>query len=288
MKLKSFFLFLFSFCAGITYSATVDQTIYINRGVLTTFDNVNLPYLSFNSSPTFNPQCERILLEIGDSLNLLIKNTDTGSHFVSFLGLDKSSITIKAGDSAYISHTFNTPGLYIYTDSTTYGANAYLGLTGMIYVRKANENKVFFWNIREQESGLNQRLVNGEKLNPKTYDPDYFFINGRNNPEINQDAVARPIGNVGDTLFICVANTGMSVHSLHFHGYHAEIMYSSKYPHHVGRSKDTHPVYPLETLLLRFIPDKPGEYPVHDHNLVAVTGGGLYPNGMFLTILISP
>ncbi len=225
---------------------------------------------------------------MGDSLNLLIKNTDTGSHLISFLGLDKSSTRIQAGDSAYIRYTFSTSGLYIYTDSTVDGSNTYLGLAGMIYVRKSIEKKVFFWNIREQESGLNQRLVDGEKLNPKTYDPDYFFINGRNNPEINQDASARPIGKVGDTLFICVANTGMSVHSLHFHGYHAEIIYSSKFTHHVGRSKDTHPVYPLETLLLRFIPDKPGEYPVHDHNLVAVTGGGLYPNGMFLTLLIDP
>ena len=147
MKLKSYLFILISCCLETAYSSTIDQTIYINRGVLTTFDNVTLPYLSFNASSTFQTQSERILLDMGDSLNLLIKNTDTGSHLISFLGLDKSSTRIQAGDSAYIRYTFSTSGLYIYTDSTVDGSNTYLGLAGMIYVRKSIEKKVFFWNI---------------------------------------------------------------------------------------------------------------------------------------------
>jgi hypothetical protein len=50
--------------------------------------------------------------------------------------------------------------------------------------------------------------------------------------------------------------------------------------------KDTFPIQPLETLLLQLVPHQVGEYPVHDHNLVAVSAGGIYPNGMFLTLLI--
>jgi len=44
----------------------------------------------------------------------------------------------------------------------------------------------------------------------------------------------------------------------------------------------------METLVLRLVPDKEGQYPVHDHNLVAVSGNGLYPNGMFTLIEIQP
>ena len=61
-----------------------------------------------------------------------------------------------------------------------------------------------------------------------------------------------------------------------------------KFPNQINWFKDSFPVYPMETLVLRIIPDKEGEYPVHDHNLVAVTSGNIYPNGMFSTMLISP
>jgi len=50
--------------------------------------------------------------------------------------------------------------------------------------------------------------------------------------------------------------------------------------------KDTFPVYSMETVVLELVPNQVGEYPVHDHNLVAVSGASMYPNGMFLTLLI--
>jgi hypothetical protein len=42
----------------------------------------------------------------------------------------------------------------------------------------------------------------------------------------------------------------------------------------------------MQALLLEMVPDKPGRYAVHDHNLVAVSGGGIHPNGMFLIMEI--
>ena len=54
----------------------------------------------------------------------------------------------------------------------------------------------------------------------------------------------------------------------------------------IGRIKDTFPLKRMEGYVLRLVPDQVGEYPVHDHNLLSITGGGLYPFGMFLTILI--
>jgi hypothetical protein len=44
----------------------------------------------------------------------------------------------------------------------------------------------------------------------------------------------------------------------------------------------------MEGSVFRLIPDQPGEFPVHDHNLVATTGGNIYPLGMFLTMMITP
>ena len=102
------------------------------------------------------------------------------------------------------------------------------------------------------------------------------------------DPIINIQGNVGDTIYLYITNTGNGMRSIHFHGYHGEITYSSKNPGNVGRSKDTFPIYPLEATIIRIVPDKPGMYPVHEHNLVAVTGNNYYPNGMFTLMNIQP
>ena len=131
-------------------------------------------------------------------------------------------------------------------------------------------------------------MANSGTVDWTTYSPNHFTINGNSNPQINNDPLARIVGNVGDTLILNLANTGQSIHSMHFHGYHATVLFSSKSVLDVNREKDTFPIYPGETLVLRIVPDKEGEYPVHDHNLVAITANNYYPNGMFSTILIDP
>lgn len=153
---------------------------------------------------------------------------------------------------------------------------------------KDNVHQSFYWNVKEHQTGYNSTVFSGGSPDWSNYYPEYFTINGRSNPSINLDASARIVGNVGDTLMIYIANTGQSIHSIHFHGYHVKVVNSSKEPTHAGRSKDSLPVFPSETMVLQLIPDKPGEYPVHDHNLIGTTGGNLYPQGMFTTILIAP
>jgi hypothetical protein len=37
----------------------------------------------------------------------------------------------------------------------------------------------------------------------------------------------------------------------------------------------------MESVVIEIVPDKLGQYSVHDHNLVAVAAAGLHPNGMF-------
>ncbi len=196
-------------------------------------------------------------------------------------------VSIPAGDSALVGYKFNDPGCYIYHDPLSAPKNQYLGLSGMITVKDHNYDS-FYWNIKEHESDWNPILTNNGSVTWTDYYPNYFTINGNSNPDINNDPSARIIGNVGDTLILYMANTGQSIHSLHFHGFHAVILFSSKSSLDVGREKDTFPIYPQETMVLRIVPDKVGEYPVHDHNLVAITGNNYYPNGMFISMLISP
>jgi len=154
-------------------------------------------------------------------------------------------------------------------------------LGGMIVIKDDNATD-FFWNMKEHQRDWNDTIGGGASVDWSTYYPEYFTINGKSNPFINEDANARVTGSMGEVMHIYMVNTGQSVHSIHYHGYHSEIIFSSKYPAHVGRSKDTFAIYPMESIVVEMIPDQLGEYPVHDHNLVAVSGGNIYPNGMFL------
>ena len=260
------------------------DTIFINRGTYTTIDSNQWTFLAFNSSPAFSSQNTVIKLLESDSLQLTVVNNDSVAHGFEVKGKGGVS-SIAPGDTAYTSYSFSDENVFVYHDPLSSSNSRGLGLGGMIHVAKANRT-AFYWNIKELQSDWIEDLAQGLPVDWTTYYPDYFLINGRSHPDITQDATARAEGSVGDTIHIAISNTGNSDHSIHFHGYHCEILKSSFDTKWVGRMKDTFPIQPLETLLLQLVPHQVGEYPVHDHNLVAVSAGGIYPNGMFLTLLI--
>ncbi|MEO9533512.1 MAG: multicopper oxidase domain-containing protein [Crocinitomicaceae bacterium] len=279
-------VFFFSFIVSLNcFSAVVYDTLYLNKGQLVTVDTNYFDYYAFNDSVNFKTLNARIELAIGDSLYLAIVNNDVTPHAFDITNTSGNNITIAAADTGYIATKFDEIGIYLYHDPLDFPKYQYLGLGGMIIVDDFGANR-FYWNIKEHNGAWNDTLVAGYSVDWSTYYPDYFTINGLSNPFINDDPAARIIGNVGDTIRIYIANTGMAIHSLHFHGYHLEIISSSENESHEGRSKDTFPIKSSQSMILELIPDKTGEYPVHDHNLVAVSGGGIYPNGMFLTMLI--
>jgi hypothetical protein len=269
----------------LSLSETVNHRLYLNAGIYTAVDTTTFPMASFNWATTFVAQNARITLQAGDSLSLTVVNNDTLKH--GFLIKDQTSgEEIEPGDSINLSVFFSEADYAtIYYDHLNNSSFRAGGLGGIIHV-SSSPDKLFYWNIKDFQKSWAPQLVAGESVNWMNYYPDYFTINGRSNPLINLDSVARVNGSVGDKIQIVMANTGASVHSIHFHGYHAEIMYSSVNETHTGRLKDTFPIKSMETIILEIIPDKPGEYPVHDHNLSAVSAGGIYPNGMFLTMLI--
>lgn len=282
--------FYVALIAGLSASwanaSIVNESLYIMADSLETVDGNTLPYKTFNQEPVFTQTNPVLELEVGDTLDLWVYNLDTVVHEFTLTN-SPSDTVIQPGDSVFVQKVFENMGVYIYYDPMTQPLNVAMGLGGMIVVRDESLAG-FFWNIKEHDSTWNVQFSMGQLVDPSTYDPGYFTINGNSNPDINSDPTARIVGQVGDTLMLFVANTGQSAHSIHFHGYHATIVFSSHNANHLGREKDTFPIYPQEALTLRLVPDKPGEYPVHDHNLVAVMADNVYPNGMFSTILISP
>jgi Multicopper oxidase len=264
--------------------AGIAKTLYINKGQMTTVDGLQFPALAFNNSPVFNATNDLIHLVPGDLLNLTVVNNDSLPHNFQIKGLTIPAAPIAAGDSATYDIVFAEKGFLLYSDGLN-TSNAYMGLSGMVVVDDF-AGKHFFWNLREHESTKNIALGNGQPVDFTEFQPDYFTINGRSHPDLENDPLAAVEGNVGDTMRVYICNSGLMSHSIHFHGFHPKIIYSGKYPGHEGRVKDTYPIDSRELLILEFVPDKAGLYPVHDHNLAAVTGGAEYPNGMLLIMNI--
>jgi hypothetical protein len=56
----------------------------------------------------------------------------------------------------------------------------------------------------------------------------------------------------------------------------------------INWTKDSFPMAPGATITFLVVPDKPGMYPMHDHNLIVSTNAGLYPGGMMGMFDIMP
>lgn len=272
--------------SGLAMAATVNTSLYILRDSIYFDNGTALPYATFNASNTYNATNARIVVDLGDQLDLWVVNNDTDPHEFEIKGETVTAI-IPPGDSVQFIYDCNSAGVFIFHDPTNFPDLASVGLAGMLVVRNT-QHAGFYWNIKEHQVGYNDAVFAGSSPDWLDYYPAHFTINGNSNPNINTDPDTRVVGSVGDTIYVYAANTGQSVHSMHLHGYHATIVYSSKEPSHVGWSKDSMPIFPSETIIMEIVPDKPGEYPVHDHNLIGTTGGNIYPQGMFTTLLITP
>ena len=268
-----------------TEAHRIQLRLFINRGLFTTVDSAQFPYLSFNTTKVFNPRNEVIRLRTTDTLVLTVVNNDTATHGFAIQEQSLSGQVLPQ-DSLVSTLSFSREGVYIYFDNLQYPVNRYMGLAGMICVNNHVDGRGFFWNIKEHQKAFNQAIPQGSQVNWQTYYPDYFTINGKSHPDLQNDSSARVLANVGDTVYIYIANTGQAKHAIHFHGFHSRVLFSSAGYIQAGTVKETYPLSSMQCVLLEMVPDKTGLYSVHDHNLVAVSGGGKHPNGMFIIMKI--
>jgi hypothetical protein len=256
--------------------------------------NKLLLILVFSISNIAYSATHRVELNIGIDTILL---PDSSSIEMLGFGIENEWIEIELGDTVYLTFANDTLDYELYFNGRWHSPRSieFVGEEVGVkvlrcdgYVHKGLNRSCFNWSLRSIESELFDSIsMDREEFDQQNYQPDHFLINRNWAPNINKDERARVVGKVGDSIYLNIINLGESIHSLHFHGYHAEIVRSSKFESHTGRIKDTFPIYPGESLTLLIVPDKPGEYPVHDHNLAAVLGNGRYGNGMFTTMLIS-
>ncbi len=284
MTAKFKILFIALLCVGSTVkSATVNKTIYINKGIFTTIIETTFPAYALNDSANFVAQNTNVTITTKDVLILKVINNDTVTHGFDIKHYPNANRTINAKDSVIYTLQFNTEGVFIYYDSYLSPKYSYMGAAGMIAVFNSTKDKKFYWNLKDYESSYNELLADNKNVEWNKYTPNYFTINGYSYPNIQLDSTAFVEAMVGDTVHIFIANTGQAPHSLHIHGFHGKII-SSTVANQIGWEKDTFPIKSMESLIIQLVPDKTGYYYVHDHNLLSGTAAGQFMRGMLTSM----
>ncbi len=227
----------------------------------------------------------------GDAINITLENDSLQDHAVAVQGVAAGPLVPPSG-KATLSFTAPRPGAYGYYDPTASPLNRALGMYGALVVMPLNSAGDEVWDggprfsrqylqiVSELDESWNTLAGLGQLPDVSAYRPNYFFLNGRGFPDSELDPNVHIRGTVGETILLRWVNAGLVPHSLHTHGYHFRIVQVNGVPQLGFREKDNVPVYPLQTLdvLIRF--DQPGQYPIHDHILMANTGNGVYPKGI--------
>ncbi|MEO6902958.1 MAG: multicopper oxidase domain-containing protein [Bacteroidia bacterium] len=289
MVCKSYRILLLVLFVFNTYikAITVTQTLYLNKGeFVAIIDSNKAPYYSFNSSKVFNAKNALLKLSTSDVLILKIINTDTIIHGFNIKNHTPLNSIINAGDSITHTLTFNSEGVFIYYDSYQYPKYKYMGAAGMICVNNTDIVKNYYWNIKDHELSYNKQLDSNKTVNWEKYSPEWHTINSLSFfHTIMNDSTINVNAKLGDTIRINIANTGQSARSIHIHGFHGKIIYSSV-PKQIGRIKDSFPIPKMETMQIEIVADQIGTYSAHDNNLTATTGNGTPPFGLITFIVI--
>lgn len=266
------------------FSRAMELDLYINTGPVIIEQN-SFYCTAFNESPELEAKNVIIHLESGEMLDLTVHNSTGLMQNFTIDGILETDNEIEAGQSRSFQIEFPENGTWRYYSSEFYGQMA--GASGIILVGYDDANK-FYWNLFDLNQGLSQDISeNNVGEIPSDYQPELFFINGTYHPFTLEDPQTLVSLSLGEEAIISVVNSGYMDHVLHFHGFHVEILSSQGQPERVGWSKDSIPLKSGEAMTFHLIADQAGIYPVHDHNLIAVTNVGFYPGGMLTRIEVS-
>lgn len=237
-----------------------------------------IPFFNFNTRDQFDSTNVIFTYNLGTTVTFNVTNrTDftCGFEINGWGSID----AIPMNETRSITITFDERGTFLVQDPI--GDHRALGLGTMLVVSDF-DGAEFYGVFNEHEPDWIEAIAEGSSYNKNIYHPDAFTINGFGFPRTKKDMRSMIMGSVGDTIRVHMLNAGQMYHFPHWHGYHVTILHASHHTHYVGWSKDSYGIAPGETMMVELVPDKPGRYPMHNHNLVTTTIGGNYPGGMMM------
>ncbi|MFT6279753.1 MAG: hypothetical protein ACJAU0_002588, partial [Flavobacteriales bacterium] len=250
-----------------------------------TVGTADVSFCSFNETEELTAQSKVINLPFGEQLELIIYNTDSLPHTFTIDGIIDTDNVIGGGLSGVFTLDFPSEGTYRYYSDVSYGKS--IGANGIILVG-FDQAPNYYWNLFDLNKDLTDELANTSvSAIVSPYQPELFLINGAHFPNTLDDPSAMIEMSLNDEVIISVINGGNMDHVLHFHGFHVQILEASVQSIRTNWIKDSVVMKKGEALTLKLIGNQIGVYPVHDHNLIAVTNTGFYPGGMLTQIIVS-
>lgn len=277
IKFFVFFILLFAANCGVTQAQQTAE-IYIVEGVVADGENGWMPYYTFNSRNSFDSSNVILRFASGVQVDFNVTNTTSITCGFKINGYGETG-NIPAGETRSLSLILEAEGTFLYEDPLN--DQRALGLGGMLVVSDFT-GPTFYGVLTEHDNEWTKTLTQGGVYSKKSYKPETYTVNGRGFPDVKRDSLISIHGHVGDTIHIHLTNAGQMHHFPHFHGFHVKILEATKQPELVGRLKDSFGLLSGESMTLELVPDKPGRYPIHNHNLITTTFGGNYPGGMMI------
>lgn len=270
---------------SLSMRSYAQDTLWINSGEWHQSQDT-MQVLRFNETAVFDTSNVALSTSVDASSFLTVINTDTEPHDFGIDGIWSFGVEILPNDTTSLEIPPLSMGTYRYFSGDQRGV--YLGLSGVLKVGLIMPNQ-FHWNLADcMPERMDSISSGGELLDEDLYVPRYFSINSYTYPHTALDANGYVALNLGDTCTISIVNSGFMDHVLHFHGFHVEYLSTTIQTSRIGWIKDTIPLKKGEGVTLLLIANQAGIYPVHNHNLIAVTNSGFYPGGMLTLININP
>ncbi len=205
---------------------------------------------------------------------------------------------IAPGQSGWLSFTMPSAGTYLLSQSNFQQLSGPLGLCGVM-VSRPSSGQQELWNggpsfdreyilhYQDSDSRWNVDAAQLQMPNTNEYQPNYFTLNGLSYPDIAADPDSVVACNLNERVLLRLSNSGHMRQSIHFHGYHAEVVARNNVPVTNSAMKDTIEVAGGTTVEVILPVTQVGSYPLHPHNVTAVTANGHYPYGQLTLIVAS-
>ena len=194
-----------------------------------------------------------------------------------------SGPVIMPQETAIWEFTMPPEGTWIFTEGLLGIAASSAGFAAAMISNPAKPTRPqlrdYFLLYQDADDRWNNAIDNGNVPDETVFEPNYHTLNGLSYPNTLMDDSSRVSCKLGEDVLIRIANVSNIRHSIHFHGYHADLVRRNNTPESRFPEKDTFAIPSYSTSEIIMPVTQVGEYPLHPHGLTTTTDNGLYQGG---------
>jgi FtsP/CotA-like multicopper oxidase with cupredoxin domain len=206
-------------------------------------DGAQVWVVTYNTAATGVKLSGRVFIaRPGDVITVNVTNNDNKAHNWAIKDLNVRTAVINPGatQSTVFTVPAGTEGTFIYEDEQFSGVYRPLGLHGAFivlptgasdqngpaYTGEPTYDDHIVWYLNALDPAWGLKAKNAQTIDPATYAPRYFTINGLSGIDSDHKAtgalgeLVRPVGPLNHKTLIRMMNVGLVTHSPHFHGNH--------------------------------------------------------------------